>query len=54
LPGVFDYRFRYVPLTQGQDTLVGAVALSGFVDDTARRVLTRILESLRYSPEGRP
>jgi hypothetical protein len=54
LPEVFDYRFRYVPLTRGQDTLVGAVALSGFVDDTAQRVLTRILETLRFSPEGRP
>ncbi len=54
LPGLFDYRFRYVPLIDGQDSLVGAVVLSGFVDETARSVLTKVLDSLRYTPEARP
>ena len=50
LPGLFDYRFRYVPLTDGQDTLVGTVALSGFDDQTARGVLAKVLQTLRYTP----
>lgn len=54
LPGLFDYRFRYVPLTDGQDTLVGAVGLSGFDDHTARSVLAKVLQTLRYTPEARP
>lgn len=54
LPGLFDYRFRYAPLVQGQDALVVAVGLSGFDDDTARGVLRKSMESLRYTPEARP
>jgi hypothetical protein len=51
LPGLFDYRFRYVPLTDGQDALVGAVGLSGFDDETARGVLAKVLQTLRYTPD---
>ena len=54
LPGLFDYRFRYAPLVKGQDALVGALGLTGFDDETARGVLTKVLGSLRYTPDQKP
>lgn len=54
LPGLFDYRFRYVPLINGPDALVGALGLTGFDDETARGVLTKVLGSLRYTPDTTP
>lgn len=54
LTGLFDYRFRYVPLIDGPDALVGALGLTGFDDETARSVLAKVLQTLRYTPEARP
>ena len=54
LAGVYDYRFRYVPLNQGPDALVVALGLSGFDDTTAQGVLRKSLETLRYTPQARP
>ncbi len=54
LPGLYDYRFRYVPLNTGADALVVALGLSGFDDETARAVLHKSIDSLRYSRKERP
>lgn len=54
LPGLFDYRFRYVPLIHGVDALVVSLGLSGFDDQTARAVLHKSIETLRYTPKDRP
>jgi hypothetical protein len=54
LPGLFDYRFRYVPLINGDDALVVALGLSGFDDETARNVLQKSMQTLRYSPKDLP
>ena len=51
LPGLYDYRFRYAPLVQGQDALVVAMGLSGFDKDTARAVLRRSLAALRHDAQ---
>ena len=51
LPGLYDYRFRYTPLIQGNDALVVTVGLSGFDPDTARQVLQNSIASMR-TPTG--
>ena len=48
LPGLYDFRFRYSPLLGGKDALVVAVGLSGFDNDTARTVLRKSIESMRF------
>lgn len=54
LPGLYDFRFRYTPLVVGPDALVIAVGLAGFDDDTAKAVLRKSIDSLRYTPEMKP
>lgn len=54
VPGLYDFKFRYTPLVMGPDALVVAVGLAGFDDDTARAVLRKSIESLRYTSEVKP
>lgn len=54
LPGLFDFRFRYVPLVPGNDALVVAMNLTGFDNANARAVLQKSMDSLTFAPKAKP
>jgi serine protease Do len=54
LPGLFDFRFRYIPLVPGPDALLVAVSMSGFDDQSARAILLKSMHSLSFTPKAKP
>jgi S1-C subfamily serine protease len=54
LPGLYDFRFRYVPLVIGQDALVVSIGMSGFDNASARAILQRNIQSLAFTPGTQP
>ena len=51
LPGLYDFRFRYAPLSNGKSSLVVAIGLSGFDDETAKKILHKSISSMNTSLE---
>ena len=54
LPGLFDFRFRYIPLVPGPDALLVAVSMSGFDDQSAKAILLKSMDSLSFTPKAAP
>ena len=50
LPGLYDFRFRFLPLMDGPDVLIVSVGLSGFDNQSAQVVIQRSIRSLSYTP----
>jgi hypothetical protein len=53
LPGLHDYRFRYIPKISGPDALLVSLDLTGMDEKTAREALLLSLNTLRWQPAGK-
>lgn len=52
VPGLSDFRFRYIPLVAGQDALIVSINLGGYDNATAQAVLRRSIAALKTPAEG--
>ena len=50
LPGLHDYRFRYVSKVQGPDALLISLDLTGMDEKTAQAALLVFMKSSRWQP----